>query len=357
MRIGFDVTPILAPVTGVAIYASNLLQYLRQIPDVEVVPLTNRPSQGKPRANKTLWMQTLLPWQLLNEHLDTCHFTNYVASLWTPCPSVVTVHDMTLWLYPEYHYRRRLLAMRPLIPLVAHRAQAVIAVSHATKRDMVRILNIPEAKVHVVHSAPAPHFQPLAAGIDRQALRRQLGLPEQYILHVGTIEPRKNLARLVEAFARLRSTGAPQHLLLVGPRGWKAEPVFAMVEQLGMESAVHVMGHVPDAALVAMYNLADVVAIPSLYEGFGLPLVEAMACGAPVVTSGRGALSEIAGEAAEFIDPESVDSLADGLRRVLVDEQRAHELKARGLAQAALYSWQATALATLRVHKACLSEK
>ena len=117
MRIGFDVTPILAPMTGVAIYASNLLRHLSQIPGVEVVPLTNRPPHGAPRANKTLWMQTLLPWQLLNEHLDTCHFTNYVASLWTPCPTVVTVHDMTLWLYPEYHYPRRLLAMRPIIPL------------------------------------------------------------------------------------------------------------------------------------------------------------------------------------------------------------------------------------------------
>ena len=192
--------------------------------------------------------------------------------------------------------------------------------------------------------------------VDREALRRQLGLPEQYILHVGTIEPRKNLVRLVEAFARLRSAGAPQHLLLVGPRGWKAEPVFAAVERLGMGNAVHVMGHVPDATLVAMYNLADVVAFPSLYEGFGLPLVEAMACGAPLVTSDRGALREIGGEAAEFIDPESVDSLAEGLRRVLEDEQRAQELRARGLAQAALYSWQATASATLRVHQACLSE-
>ena len=355
MRIGFDVTPILAPMTGVAIYASNLLHHLSQIPGVDVVPLTNRAPHGTPRANKTLWMQTLLPWQLLNDHLDTCHFTNYVASLWTPCPTVVTVHDMTVWLYPQYHYPRRLVAMRPIIPLVVRRAKAVIAVSHATKRDLVRILNIPEAKVHVVHSAPAPHFQPLAAGVDREALRRQLGLPEQYILHVGTIEPRKNLVRLVEAFACLRAAGAPQHLLFAGPRGWKSEPVYATVEQLGMGSAVHFLGHVPDESLVAMYNLADVVAFPSLYEGFGLPLVEAMACGTPVVTSGRGALREIGGQAAEFIDPESVDSLAGGLRRVLADAQRAQELKVRGLAQAALYSWQATASATLRVHKACLS--
>lgn len=370
MRIGFDATPLCAPRSGVGTYTINLLEHLcRQFED-DIVPLAHRPRLWEPNGNsrssipnlrssvsinKTLWMQVVLPWLLARLRTDLCHFTNGVASLWTPCPSVVTIHDMTLWLFPQHHYRRRLLAMRPFIPLAARQATAIIAVSHSTKRDIVRILRVPAPKVHVIYEAPAPCFRPLAAGPALEAVRRRYGLPERFVLYVGTIEPRKNLVRLLEAFARLRNGGPISHaFILAGHRGWKDEAVFAAVERLKLQDAVRFLGYVPEDDLVALYNLADALAFPSLYEGFGLPVLEAMACGTPVVASPRGSLREVAGDAAIFVDPLEVESIAEGLRRVLEDAVEREELRARGLANAARFTWEATALQTRALYRCCV---
>ena len=367
MRIGFDVTPLYTPMSGVGTYTINLLEHLERLSRDEIVPLAHRTSRGNGSGhcngaatrferrglglNKTVWMQIVLPRQLRHLCTDVCHFTNGVASFWTPCPSVVTIHDMTLWLFPQYHYRRRLLAMRPFVPLAARRATAIIAVSQATKADIVRILGVEESKVHVVYEAPSPRFQPLKSVAELDRVRRRYGLPPRLILYVGTIEPRKNLVRLLEAFARLRAShGIAHSLVFVGRRGWKDEAVFAAVERLELGGHVRFLGYVPDGDLVALYNLADLVAFPSLYEGFGLPVLEAMACGTPVVTSPNGSLSEVAGCAAELVDPCDVESIAAGLWQVLRDPTRQEELGACGLAQAARFSWDQTARQTRQIY-------
>jgi glycosyltransferase involved in cell wall biosynthesis len=368
MRIGFDVTPLCTPMSGVGTYTVNLLEHLERLSGDEIVRLAHRtspvngpgdrngqaavPINGRrPGLNKTVWMQLVLPRQLRHLCTDVCHFTNGVASFWTPCPSVVTIHDMTLWLFPEYHYRRRLLAMRPFVPLAARRAAAIIAVSEATKADVVRILGVEASKVHVVHEAPSRHFRPLRSEAQLQTVRRRYGLPHRFVLYVGTIEPRKNLVRLVEAYARLRASRDIAHgLVFVGRRGWKDEAVFAAVERLELDADVRFLGYVPAGDLVALYNLADVVAFPSLYEGFGLPVLEAMACGTPVVTSPNGSLREVAGCAAEFVDPCDVDSIAEGLWRVLRDTAHQEELGACGLARAACFSWDRAARQTRQIY-------
>src|SRR5258708_10781914 len=243
MRIAFDVTPLTVSQSGVGTYTANLLQHLEAAGQDQILPLSHRsPGSSSRSPNKTLWMQTSLPWQLSKLQPDVCHFTNNVGAWWTPCPSVLTIHDMTLWLFPQYHYRRRLLAMRPFIPLAAHQAAQIIAVSHSTKRDIVRLLNIAPDKVTVIHEAPSPIFQPISDNLDE--LRRTLALPDRFILYVGTIEPRKNLTRLLEAFALLRQAGLPHHLVVVGSKGWKYEGVFASVERLRLEPVVHFFGHV-----------------------------------------------------------------------------------------------------------------
>jgi len=367
MRIGFDVSALRAPHGGVGTYTANLLQQLRRFPQDEVVPLVQssvrvpfgrgRRGERRLQVNKTLWMQTLLPWQLAQAGADVCHFTNNVAACWTPCPSVVTIHDTTLWLFPGYHPRRRVLAMRPLIPVGARRAKAVIAVSATTKRDLVRTLGVPEHKIHVIYEAPAPHFQRLAAtdpALD--VVRRRYRLERPFVLYVGTIEPRKNLRRLFEAFALLRRCGFGSYdLLLVGNRGWHDADVLASIERLGLRGAVRVLGYAPNDDLVALYNLAEALAFPSLYEGFGLPVVEAMACGTPVVTSPNGSLGEIVGQAAELVDPTQVEGIAAGLRRVLSDRQRHAELQAAGLRRAAEFSWAGAAEQTRRVYQAAVT--
>jgi len=259
---------------------------------------------------------------------------------------------MTLWLFPQHHYRRRLLAMRPFIPLAARRATVLIAVSHSTRRDIVRILGVPASKVHVVYEAPAPCFRPLPPGPRLEAVRRKYRLPERFVLYVGTIEPRKNLVRLLEAFAQLHhSRVIPHALVLVGHRGWKDEAVFTAVEHLALKNVVRFLGYVPESDLVALYNLTDVLAFPSLYEGFGLPVLEAMACGTPVVTSTRGALGEVAGDAAVFVEPMEVESIAEGLGQVLRDATRREELRARGLAHASRFTWEAAAVQTRQLYR------
>lgn len=348
MRIAYDISALSASHNGVATYTSNLLRYLRCISEDQVVPVSH-----SLQLNKTLWMQAWLPLQLLRLAPDVCHFTNSVGSWWTPCPSVVTIHDTTLWKFPRYHPRRRLLAMRPLIPRGALHAKVIIAVSDATKRDVVRTLKVPESKVRVVYEAAGPEFRPLTRDSALQAVRLKYGLPEAFVLYVGTIEPRKNLVRLLQAFDLLRRQGLRSHaLVLVGNRGWKDAGIIANVERLGMEGAVRVLGRVHTQDLVALYNLADVVAFPSLYEGFGLPVIEAMACGTPVVASPNGSLAEIAGTAAEFVDPTHVETIAAGLRSVVSDADRRAQLRAAGLQQAARFSWETAARQTREIYEA-----
>ncbi len=367
MRIGFDITPLTVPQSGVGTYTVNLFEELRVVLGDDLLPLIHRPlhdpamMQGCRDSlvpwgrgmNKTVWMQTLLPWQLAHARTTVAHFTNSVAPLVAPCATVVTIHDMTLWLFPEHHYRRRLLAMRPFVPLAARRAAAVITVSHSAKADIVRILGVPQEKVHVIYEAAPPAFMPLPPDICLEAVRARYHLPERFLLYVGTIEPRKNLVRLLEAFATLRASGRiPHDLLFVGARGWKEDPVFEAVERLGLGDKVRFMNHVPTADLVALYNLADALAFPSLYEGFGLPVVEAMACGTPVVTSEQGSLGEIAGDAAQFVDPLSVPSIAHGLEAVLAHPAWRAELRQRGLARVRDFTWRGAAAQTRQVYEA-----
>ncbi len=358
MRIGLDVSALVAPNGGIGTYTRNLWEQMSRRDDAEIVPLAHRRLHGESATsdgmrrlalNKTLWMQTVLPWELQHLDVDLCHFTNNVASVWAPCPTVVTVHDMSLWLYPQHHYLRRLLAMRPVIPFAVRRADAVIAVSQSTQRDIVRILGVPEAKVHVVYEAPGPTFRRLPPGPALDALRRRYHLPDRFILFVGTIEPRKNLVRLLRALKSLANS-LPHHLVIAGQRGWKDKGVYAAVETLGLGDRVHHLGFVPLDDLVGLYNLAEALAFPSLHEGFGLPVVEAMACGTPVVTSKSGGLTEVAGDAAEVVDPMAVESIAAGLWRVVCEPGRREDLIQRGTIQAGRFSWTIAAAETREVY-------
>jgi glycosyltransferase involved in cell wall biosynthesis len=294
-------------------------------------------------------MQLVLPGRLMRLRPDVCHFTNGLAPMANPFPTVVTVHDLTVWRFPEHHFTRRLLVMKALLPIAVRRAAAVIAVSESTKNDIVDILGARADKVHVVHEGVAGSFRPLEKG-QLDDLRSRLALPDRFVLHVGTIEPRKNLVRLLEAFAEV-SRGLPHHLVLAGRRGWKYSDVDSSVERLGLTSVVHFLGYVPENDLVALYNLADALVYPSLYEGFGLPALEAMACGAPVIASDRGGLGEVVGAAAEHVDPESTASIAQALRRVLTDQERSAELRAEGFKRAGGFRWSRAAQETRTVYE------
>jgi glycosyltransferase involved in cell wall biosynthesis len=282
---------------------------------------------------------------------DVVHFTNGMLPLASPVATVVTIHDMSLTMYPRFHPVRRILLNRPLVDVAARRADAVITVSDAAKRDIVRLYGIEADRVHVVHEAAAPAFRMVHDTSRLRQVRERYSLADRFILYVGTIEPRKNLPRLLEAFARRRVAGDLVHqLVCVGPYGWLSEDVERQIDRLGVRDAVRFTGYVPFDDLPAIYNLAEMFVFPSVYEGFGLPVIEAMACGTPVVTGPVAALAEVAGAAAERVDPLDADTLGEAIVRLAADRERREALSKAGLERARVFSWQQAALETLKVY-------
>lgn len=310
----------------------------------------------KPRQ-RILWEQTALPGQVRQRRLDLLHGAVNVTPLLSLCPTVVTIHDLSFMRYPQAFPATQRLYLHSQVRRSARHARQVIAVSQATKDDVVALFGVPPERVTVVYNGVDAVFSP-ASPDTIDAFRRERGLPQRFILHLGTLEPRKNLARLVEAFARTRQQ-LPQvddlKLVLAGGKGWDYDDIFAAVERLGLREQVLFTGYVPDADLPWFYRAATVFAYPSLLEGFGLPVLEAMACGTPVITSSVSSLPEVAGDAALLVDPGSVEALAAALIRVLGDAALADEMRRKGLQQAGRFSWQRTAAETASVYRAALA--
>jgi glycosyltransferase involved in cell wall biosynthesis len=251
--------------------------------------------------------------------------------------------------------------MRLLLPAVARRASAIIVPSFVARRDLLETLNLPQEKVYVIYEAAPEWFCHIEDQKLLNALRRKYNLPEEFVLFIGTLEPRKNLERLIRALAQVHRLGRRISLALVGQQGWHMEGhqghpgLQDLVRDLGLEPYVHYLGYVPTGDLPGLLSLTTVFAFPSLYEGFGLPAVEAMACGAPVLTSRNTAMAEICADAAYFIDPYNVDDIANGLEKLLTDSEYRHELSQRGICQAKRFSWSRAAAETVDVYNQVLS--
>jgi glycosyltransferase involved in cell wall biosynthesis len=288
------------------------------------------------------------PWPAL------VHSVDHVAPAWGAWRSVVTLHDLAFLLYPETHTSASR-AYYAASGESVRRAERVIAVSQRTASDAVRLLGVDPVRMRVVHEAAAPGFRPRDESAFH-ALAARLGLrvaPRQYALFVGTLEPRKNVPLLLEALALVRRR-ADVHLLVVGARGWLDEPIFAASARSGVSQAVHFLGTLGEGDLAVLYSHAGVFVLPSLYEGFGLPVLEAMACGAPVVCSNAGPLPEVAGDAAVLLAPEDPENWANAILSVLGDERLASTLRQRGFTRAASFAWDRAAMATRDVYREAL---
>ena len=369
MRIGFEASALQGCKSGVGYYAENLLTSMMSVaPQHDYVLFSNReirdsgPILSGQRVYdggyfpvRTAWMQTVLPGNIRRAAPDVCHFPNYLAPLASPCPYVVTIHDMTLYITPRFHRLKKLVLDRTLLPHVARRAAGIITVSNSARDDIVRYLRVPREKVRVVMNAVSPVFRPVTDPAHLTSVLTRYGINVPYVLYVGTIEPRKNIARLVQAFAHLKRAGLPHKLVLVGQPGWHFQPIYAEIERQGITRDVVLTGYVPEQDLPALYSGAECMAFPSLYEGFGLPVLEAMACGTPVVTSHSSSLAEVAGDAALLIDPYSVEQIAGALARIHDDPQLAGDFVTRGLERATRFTWESAARATLDLYDAVLS--
>jgi glycosyltransferase involved in cell wall biosynthesis len=325
VRIGIDVAPLVQDRAGTARYVRGLLGELERLPGLELRRLSfGGPSRASALVRDTAWYLGLLPLQARRAGADVLHCTTFRAPPRSPMPTIVTVHDLAIVRYPEFFTAWTRLYGRTALLSVIRAADRVIAVSEFTKREVIELADVAEERVRVVPNAASDVFTADGAA--------EAG---DYVLAVGTLEPRKNLARLASAAERL---GA--ELRVVGARGWGG------VEVGG--NGVRWLGYVPDEELARLYRGAAVFAYPSLYEGFGIPVLEAMRCGAPVVTSAGTVMEEIVDGAAELVDPLDPASIAAGIERA---QSRREELAAAGLERAKRYTWAAAAEATAAVYR------
>ncbi len=290
-----------------------------------------------------LWHRLRLPVPIeaVCGRLDLYYSPDFVLPPQLGGHRVLTTHDLAFLTHPEcavprleWYYRAVQRSIRT--------AELVLADSESTRRDLVRLLEVDPARVEVLFSGVGPAFRPIEDRAPLEAVRARYNLPERFLLSVGTVEPRKNLIRLFEALA-----GLPQELrvplFIAGRPGWLYEDTFAAANRLGLHEWVHFLGFVPDEILPALYNLAIALAYPSLYEGFGLPPLEAMACGTPVLTSRTASIPEVVGHAAVLVDPLDVASIREGLRRLLEDSILRAHLRQAGLQRARQFTWRKAA--------------
>jgi glycosyltransferase involved in cell wall biosynthesis len=293
--------------------------------------------------------QLALPVELLRVRPDVLHSPDFIPPLRRSCRSVITVHDLGFLHYPctltgasRRYYSQIGRAVRS--------ADRIIAVSECTRDDLLKLVQADPDKIDVVLEAADPSFTPVESEAALAAARRRLGVERPYLLFVGSFEPRKNLVRLLEAFARVRRELDVQ-LVLVGRRGWLDEPIFRRLAELDLESQVRVVDAIPNAEMPPVYGAAALLAFPSLYEGFGLPPLEAMACGCPVVASDRASLPEVIGDAGLLVPAEDVDALAEAMLKVLSDAALRAQLVQRGLARARRFSWDRAASESLAIYR------
>ena len=261
------------------------------------------------------------------------------------CPTVMTVHDLIFERYPQHHTLRNRAYLKLAMPAFVRAADAIIAVSRHTRSDLIALYDCPPSKIHVIYEGIDADFRP-ASTPDVDQVRATYGLQRPYLFMMGTLEPRKNHATALHALARLKAAGYPHQLVLAGGSGWLFEPVTELVEKLGLSDDVVFTGYVPQPHVPALYTGADCVVMPSLYEGFGFPVLEAMACGTPVVCSDASSLPEVAGDAALLVAPTDDEALAANVQRILDDPALAAVLSAGGIQRAARFRWSECARRT-----------
>jgi glycosyltransferase involved in cell wall biosynthesis len=296
-----------------------------------------------------LWTHLRLSTEMAVRPPDVLFVPAHVLPLIHPRRSVVTVHDLGYLAYPEAHKAGDRRYLDWSTRWNAWRAKVVIADSAATGADLVRAYGVDAHKIHVIHLGRDETLTPVRDDEALAAVRARYGIAPRYLLYIGTLQPRKNLARVIEAFARLAAAPAFSgvQLVLAGKKGWLYEDLFAQVERLGLAGQVLFPGYVKDADLPALLSGATAFVFPSLYEGFGIPVLEAGACGVPVITSNTSSLPEVAGDAALLVDPHDVDAIAEAMHRLVTDEALRIELSRRGLANVQRFSWEKCARETL----------
>jgi glycosyltransferase involved in cell wall biosynthesis len=373
MRICVDVSPAVHRRAGLGRYAQELTSALLAADEEnQYVAFYHRPgdAQADPPLDRIPHLVSNLdtkPWRLsaLLAHFfhvpqdrmfpdtDLFHATDHLLPRLSRVKTVFTLHDLIFRLYPETHKPLNRWFLTLMIPRFLQAADAVIAVSRHTAKDAMRFYGLDEKKIHVIYEGTNPLFRPAAKEAVAR-VRQTHNLPDRFILSLGTIEPRKNLTALLEAYRVLHGARSEVGLVFAGKKGWLYEGFFHKLRALGLEDEVIFTGFVPEADLPALYSAAELFVFPSLYEGFGLPVLEAMACGTAVVASNASSVPEVSGDAALLVDPTSVVDLTRAIETVLENSVLREELKRKGPKQASKFSWDKAAQQTLEVYRSVL---
>lgn len=367
MRIALDYTAALRQGAGIGRYTQGLVAGLAALetrPDLTLLvaadadrgPFGGREAQPpfprrrlplSTRQQAILWHRLHLPLPLewLAGAFDLFHAPDFVLPPLRRALGVITVHDLSFLRVPECAEARLVAYLTQAVPHAVRRANRILADSVNTQRDLTALLDVDPARIDVVYPGIGPRYQPVADGEQRRAVAQRYQLNGPFILSLGTLEPRKNYPRLIRAFAQLRRQSGLAHTLVIGGgKGWLTESLFALAEQEKVASFVRFLGYVDEADLPTLYSLADLYAFPSRYEGFGIPVVEAMACGTPVVCADNSSLPEAAGAAAILVNADDTDALAAALERGLTDGAWREAARRLGQAQAARFTWRASAV-------------
>jgi glycosyltransferase involved in cell wall biosynthesis len=338
--------------TGVSRYLTELIDALPQAmtsnDELALFGASSPRLSGSP-PSRIVWEQTVLPILAARRRVDVLHGPVNVVPWLGRVPSVVTLHDFAFLHYPEHLSAQRRAWLVSATQRSARKAARVITVSQSTADDLSAWLELPAERIAVVPLAPSPSVAPLRDDALAEFCRRQ-GIDRPFVLAVGTLEPRKNLPTLLRAFARV-ARELPHDLVLVGPEGWLSDELHRTIGDVRLGDRLRMTGFVSDADLGGWYSAADLFAFPSYYEGFGLPSLEAMRCGVPVVASDSSCFPEIVGDAGVLLDPRDIDGWAEALVTLLRDPARRAELVRRGRARAAGFTWSRTAAETYAVYR------
>lgn len=366
MRICIDVSAAVHRRAGLGRYTHELIRALLPLhahsysafyhqrgeahldPPIDRLPQISTSLNVRPwRLRTALAYFTRMPMDAMFPHIDLFHATEHLLPRLKNIRSVFTLHDLIFQFDPGSHKPLNIAFLKTMMPRFLRAADAIISVSECSKRDAMRIYNIAPGKIHVIYEGVDPRFRPIDDPTQLAHVRRIYNLPDQFILHVGTIEPRKNLPILFEALTQLEDLT----LVVAGKTGWLTESIFARLDELGVRDRVIFTGYIPDDDLPTLLSAATLLVMPSKYEGFGLPVLEAMACGAPVIASNTSSLPEVGGDAALYAPPDDTRAWVQTIDLVLGDASLRRSMYHEGLKQASQFRWDIAARQTLDVYK------
>jgi glycosyltransferase involved in cell wall biosynthesis len=374
LHIAIDAHSVGAQLAGNESYAVNLIEALAEIDQTNLYTLyVTKPAAIDRFANR--WpnfkvKQTLphtplvripltLSAELRRHPVDVLH-VQFTAPPFAPCPVVTTIHDLSFEHLPETFKRRSRAQLRLTVRRTARKAALILTLSEFSRRDIIETYAVEPERVIVTPAAAPTHFKPIADKTELKKIRERYGIGANYLLSLGSIQPRKNLTRLIEAFLWLRTSRPASRLpqlVIAGKRGWLDDEVFRAAQRDGPNESVKFIGYVPEEDLPALYSGAMCFVYPSYFEGFGLPVLEAMQCGAPVIAGNQTSLPEVAGDAALLFDPFDTKALGEAIARVIDHPDYRAELRARGLKRAAEFSWIATARLTLKAYESAVASR